>query len=255
MSQPEGLPDWKDSGAYGRLLRVGRTGFAWEWLRRDPAYRMASREQSGEPEAWGLHAYEDAAKAAPEARPMWTRSATPFVLQAAADPSKGRHRKSDLFDVLSLAPLSTLMSACGAERLLLSDGYRTIRLDVLRGTLGNGPVLLRYDLSGLSGAEAPLMVLRQFLHLVRTGRFSGPLHRPERKAARWILLLRTADALAAGARQRDIAAELLDATAMRTRWRTEDPSLRSRVQRLAREAARMAGGYRHPAGERDPRRE
>jgi hypothetical protein len=34
-----GLPDWRDMAAYSPLLAVGRQGFAWEYLRRNPEFR------------------------------------------------------------------------------------------------------------------------------------------------------------------------------------------------------------------------
>jgi hypothetical protein len=34
-----GLPDWRNMAAYSPLLRVGRQGFAWEYLRRNPEFR------------------------------------------------------------------------------------------------------------------------------------------------------------------------------------------------------------------------
>ena len=57
-------------------------------------------------------------------------------------------------------------------------------------------------------------------------------------------MLRARDALAAGADQREIAAELLSAEADEPRWRSRSPSTGSRAQRLVRGARRMsAGGY------------
>jgi hypothetical protein len=58
-------------------------------------------------------------------------------------------------------------------------------------------------------------------------------------------MLRAADALAAGAGQREIAQLLLSEEAGEPRWRTRAPSLRSQAQRLVRAARRMeSGSYR-----------
>jgi hypothetical protein len=148
----------------------------------------------------------------------------------------------DRFDLARLSHVASLIVDGGAERLLLASGARTVRIDIVSGSVRHGPVLLRYRLSGLTRVDAPLLVLRQLLALWRSGDFSRALHRPDPRAARRILLLRTHDALAAGASQRDIAAELLGREAGARRWRVEAPSLRSRVQRLVRDARRMAGG-------------
>lgn len=43
-----GLPDWHDAAPYARLVTLDRAGMAWEWLRRDPAYRLFHAESSSE---------------------------------------------------------------------------------------------------------------------------------------------------------------------------------------------------------------
>lgn len=234
-------PDWKDEDAYAPLLDVDRSGFAWEWLRRDRCYRKAA---GGEEAAqWGLHAFEAPDRDAIAARPVWRREVFPFVLEADATADGA---EDDRFNLERLARFATLLTGeAGAEHLLLSDGRRSIRIDIAEGTLRAEPVLLRYRLAGLTGVQAPLLVLRQLLALWRAGDFSAALHPPERRAARWALVLRASDALAAGASQREIAEYLLGREAAQRRWRVEASSLRSRAQRLVREARRMAdGGYR-----------
>ncbi|HVI06006.1 MAG TPA: DUF2285 domain-containing protein, partial [Sphingomicrobium sp.] len=63
-------------------------------------------------------------------------------------------------------------------------------------------------------------------------------------ARRHILQLRAFDALSDGANQRTIAFELLDRDAAKLRWRIEDPSLRSRAQRLVSDARQsISAGY------------
>lgn len=147
------------------------------------------------------------------------------------------------FDVKRLARFATLVtSPVGTEHWLLSDGRRPIRIDVAQGSLRVGPVLLRYRLAGFAGAQAPLLVLRRLFALWRSGDFSRALHPGEPRAARWILVLRAGDALAAGASQREIAECLLGGEATPRRWRVEASSVRSRAQRLVREARRMAAG-------------
>lgn len=245
--------DWRDAAAYAPLLRADRSVFAWEWLRRDPAYRAAAERAIGtasglargelpDPRRWGLHAFEAPHLGAPEARPMWHAEIHPYVLEADAAPA------TDACDTFELAPLygmATLITAAGRrEHLLISDGLRTIRLDVLSGSLMRGPVRLQYRLSGFGSVERPLLTLRRLLALWRTSRFSVGLHRVEARAGRFVLMLRASDALASGARQREIAAELLSAEAGDARWRVGAPTVRSRVQRLVRNARAMAaGGY------------
>lgn len=248
--QEEHAADWKDAAAYAPLLEADRSIFAWEWLRRDRGYRAAALAERPSaagswpaPERWGLHAFEDPRLAAPDARPLWRAAVHAPVLTALG---AGPGPASDAFDLARFAAMATILNdRQGREHLLVSDGLRTIRLDMLAGTVTGGPVQLRYLLTGFEAAERPLMTLRRLLALQRTGRFSCSLHRPESRARRWILMLRAYDALAAGAGQREIAAALLNRAAGERRWRSDAPSLRSQVQRLVRGARRMAsGGYR-----------
>lgn len=239
------MPDWRDAAAYAPLLEADRSIVAWEWLRREPSYREAalrSPRQRGTPAAaaWGLVAFEDPDLAAPAARPVWTAEADASVLTAlACECSSGR----DTLDLERFGAMSTIVAISDRrEHLLISDGLRLIRLDVLAGTLTQGPAELRYLLSGLGSAEKPLLTLRRFLALARTGRFSRSLHPREPRARRWALILRVHDALRAEADQREIARVLLSRDAGEPRWRSQAPSLRSRAQRLVREARRMAAG-------------
>jgi len=242
-------PDWRDAGPYAPLLKLERPGFAWEFLRRDPSYRAAALEAfrtrptaTPRPE-WGLHAFEHPDRAAPDARPVWREDVLPFILPIIA---VDQGPSNDRLDVGALRGLATLARMPGGrEHLLISDGFRSIRLDVVGGTLADGPVSLVYQLTGFDRLEPPLLVLRQLLALIRQGDFSPGLHRADRRAHRWVALLRARDAIDAGAGQREIAARLMNPDAAGPRWRVESPALRSRVQRLVRQASLMErGGYR-----------
>jgi hypothetical protein len=184
----EPAADWRDEALYAPLLGADRSIFAWEWLRRDHFYREAAvcalrgvqRPDDARPERWGLVRFEDPGRSAPIARPIWRSDAHPPVLAVSA---------STTFDLTNgfalgrFAPIATLASSAGTrQHLLLSEGLNTIRVDVLDGTLGAGPVELRYHLAGTASVERPLLTLRRLLALQQTGRFSRSLHPPEAKA-------------------------------------------------------------------------
>lgn len=240
-------PDWRNAAAYAPLLAADRSLLAWEWLRRDKAYRRASRMHWGSgtagrmarPERWGLHAFEPPDLAIPHARPVWRAERHPYVLPVHAIPGPAQ----DAFDLKLLAPQCRLVAGiAGREHLLICDGLRSIRIDVLKGSLRESRARLHYLIAGFECAEKPLLTLRRLLAFCRTGHFSASLHRSEARARRYVLMLRAADALASGAVQREIAAELLDGDARADRWRVRTPSLRSRVQRLVGNARAMTAG-------------
>jgi hypothetical protein len=241
------VADWTDAEVYAPLLAADRSILAWEWLRRVPGYREAARraingEGSADCALWGLHRFEDPALGALDARPIWRADHDPYVLKARA---RSKARLGDAFDLSRLSTPATMAAQEGAEHWLLSDGLRSVRVDVVDGTAVRGPVELRYLLAGRASAQRPLVTLRRLLALAEQGRFSRTLHAREPRARRWILALRTHDALTAGAKQREIAAALLSDDAAEARWRINAASLRSQVQRLVRAARGFVDdGYR-----------
>jgi hypothetical protein len=243
-----GVPDWTNPAAYAPLLRVERAGFAWEWLRRRPDYCSAARRALDRADvdfsiedpralAWNLHAFEDPDLAAPEARPVWTAAAHPWVMPAIARRSAAN---ADSLDLAQFDSLTRLVASRRGERLLLSDGSRSIRLDLRGDSLRDSTVSLSYELGGIQALERPLLLLRRLRAFVAAGRFVASLHPPPGRAARLIQLLRAYDGLRTGARHFDIADVLLRRGLERGRWRVHSPSVRAQAQRLARAARHMA---------------
>ena len=75
--------DWREGGGYQPLLAAERSLFAWEWLRRDPAYRaaaavaLASSAAAGRAMAaarFGLLQFED-----PGLGVIFDRAIPPFI--------------------------------------------------------------------------------------------------------------------------------------------------------------------------------
>lgn len=243
--------DWRDAAAYASLLDADRSLFAWEWLRRDPVYCAAAEEAlskgstgaaNAAAERFGLVAFEAPQLAVPHARPFWRSDSHPFVLMAE------RGKAEAAFDALEwdrFTGITRVISTDTSEHWLLSDGLRVIRLDGPHGAFSAEPLCPRYAIEGLISAEPPLLTLRRFLALCRTGDFSRSLHRRETRARRWIMMVRAHDALIAGADQRQIAREIFSRSVAEPCWRSRESSVRSQVQRLVRSARRFAsGGYR-----------
>jgi Uncharacterized conserved protein len=231
--------DWQVAREYSALMQCDRRAFAWEWLRRTPRYRRlwAARDRLpvGAPISVGLLAWIDPAIAAPEARPIWSPDVDPKVLQTRAGsraPGPGDH-----FDILALADyVSIAVDQAKREHWLISDGRWLIRLMHHDGTLLGRSTLLVHEIEGLDSAAPKIAALQQFLALTARGDMPAPLRPRESRAARWILELRTADALVAGASQKRIAEVLFGESVTLRRWRVESASYRSRVQRLVKAA-------------------
>lgn len=252
MAQPRAstVPDWTNASAYFPLLGLEHAGFAWEWLRRQPEYEAAARRALDRGEigqrwedksalAWNLHAFEDPDCSAPEARPVWTAAAHPWVVRASVERSSA---DEDVLDLERLGPLASLVPSPVGERLLLSDGYRSVRLDLRGSPIGCSPVRLTFELTGIEALDRPLLVLRRLRAIAVSGRFRPSLHPRVRRAHRLVQLLRTHDALLSGAGQADIAQVLLRQCLERSRWRIHSPSIRSQAQRLVGAARQMEKG-------------
>lgn len=246
-------PNWRDPEAYACLLDADRCLFAWEWLRRDPAYRAAAaiRASVGSSagalaaERFGLVRFEDADASVPRARPLWRSDVDPLVL--VGEFSSGRAAQATI-ELDRFSHLAHLVSDDETDHLLLTDGLRAIRLDAPLGAFSSEAMCLRFRVGGILLSEISVLALRRLLALVHRGRFARSLHRREARARRWILQLRTHDALTAGADLREIAEELLGRPAG-PGWRIRDPSLRSQAQRMVRSARAMAnGGFRQLLG-------
>ncbi len=232
--------NWRDAHAYERLLAGDRRCFAWEWLRRAPAYVEAWKKSGAAPGPCGLIGLEDPGADALSARPLWRSSFDRAVLHVEAGPPVG----DDCLDLGQFAGLLSIMSGDEArEHVLLSDGLRSIRLDVIGGSLRGGPAIVKWRVNGIAYAGPQLLALRQLSALVQHGRFARSLHRPERRARHWAAMLRVHDAIAAGQSHRDIVPMLLGVDVSGVRWRTGAGDARSRVQRLAAGArAAVAAG-------------
>lgn len=175
---------------------------------------------------------------------IWCAQFDPGALQVEAIPAPTGD--IDAIDPAWLGPwLSLVPGERGHEHAVISDGLRRIRLDVVAGSLTQGPVVLHYRLAGTHSLAPRLLPLRRLLALCTHRRFVSSLFPPDPRIARWIETLRVRDAIAEGASVAEIAAVLFGAERVVQDEARGSDSLRSRVRRLSREARSLAaGGYR-----------
>ena len=181
---------------------------------------------------------------AADASIFWRAGWDASVLAIKASPAPSSD--VDAFDIRRFHDLATVLRCPdGHELLLFSDGDHRLQLDITAGTVLNGPVRFRYELSGFQHIEAKILTLRRFVLLCRLGRFPRGLFTPERRARRWMLALQAYDAAHSGARQRDIAVALFSENIVRDDWHGRSDYLRLRVQRAIRHGQSLVnGGYR-----------
>jgi hypothetical protein len=191
---------------------------------------------------WGLLAFEDPRLAVPAARPLWAAEACGWVIGAVAKPAFDRE---DAFDLGKLCRFATLRSSEAAQHLLLSDGLRSIRLDVTGAPIAAGEVGLSFTLAGLKSLERPMIIISRLRSLAISGGFASSLYSSSQRTRRLVLMLRAFDAWRSGASHADVAEALLSNRLERRGWRIHSPSLRSQAQRLMRASRAMAeNGYR-----------
>lgn len=138
---------------------------------------------------------------------VWSAAVDPSVMTCFVEPIAPDHPDAFSLQRLTIAT-TTIVGTTGSEHLSISDGSRRIRLDIVSGTLLQGPVRLHYRLAGFDQAEARVSTLQQLLSFVRLCRFARGLHPRETKVDRWVMMLRAHDLVTLGASQRDIAGEL-----------------------------------------------
>jgi hypothetical protein len=233
--------DWLSADAYASLRRCDRHGFAWEWLRRSLAYRAAynpADDDAGIANAcrpFGLHCFEAPDIAWPAARPIWRRDVDDTVLLAVA----GRTTVAGPIDLCALAAPMSCHADVSGEHWLFADRGRHVRIDILGGSLGQGPTGLEFRLAGFPNCHGQIAAVERLAALAQRGRWPARNPPPERRAGRWALILRIHDAIATGASHREIAEQVLG-LADTPRWRIDAPSWRRRVQRLSESARQLA---------------
>lgn len=246
---------WPAADHYRYLDGAGLADLAWEWLRRDPGYRRRARDgvelfadrvtiveaAPGDcTDRWGCLDMPGAGRAWSEAPILWSATVDPSVLKVVARPARKSERHA--FDLHQCPAPAALVCTPGCEHLLLRAGHGSARLDIVSGTLLEGPVVLLFDFAAVDTIESAIGALHRFLDFQRTGTLPGaPAHGGQR-LRRQILALRVHDAIAAGASIRDVGIMLFGSERVRDEW--ADEALKSQCRRLIALAGEMTvGGY------------
>ena len=241
---------WHPAAAYLYVLHLDGPALAWEYLRRNPDYRLDwQQQQSGrrktQTEAaprWGLRLLEDPDRDSRDAEPDWIPDPDTVVLvRRDDDPSEGA--------------LPFHLWRYPGHKQLTHDGRRltltcqlvgsTLRL-AISSNLEDGMPHAYAVRAGDRCRERSQALDAQFslLEATQAPPIALTLLRPTRD---WILHMRALQALdgtIAGASQRQVAEVLFGLSTVAERW-SEDGDLRARVRRLTRRGqVYMSGRYR-----------
>jgi hypothetical protein len=249
------------------LTKLSRPGWAWEWLRRIGEYREHSSQvglpqkqlfrgndrvvivkpqRKSCPSKWGLHVIEDADQPYGKAAIFWRSELHPSILTVTARTAKS---SQNLFtvDVSQLHATTTVLKAeDGREHVLFSDGINCIQIEVLDGTILQGPVHLALQLNNLEPMRNDkLIAIKRLTALAVHKRFPSLLFAPEPDAARWLLWLEVRERFALGNGPTQIAQDLYGPQCSTGNRRTAHSRWAiSRVCRALKNANRMlSGGY------------
>ena len=231
---------WYPTAAYLYVLHLDDLGTAWEYLRRNPDYRLDWLRHHRRPKAaqqaahrWGLRLLEDPALDARDAHPAWLPGHVAVVqLYPDADPPQ-------------YAPAFTFWRIAGHKQLL-HDGKGLALMahspgHCLRFALAPGledGMAVAYAHRGEAAAPARGHSLQAALAAAKP--------RPTPTALLELHSLQALDATLAGASLREVAEGLFGVDAAAD-WYS-DGGLRSKVRRLVhRSDALMRGGYRRLA--------
>ncbi|WP_434403361.1 DUF2285 domain-containing protein [Sphingobium sp. DN12] len=243
---------------YAYLDHVDVAGLAWEWMRRDDAYRrlapsFSRRGPSGctifvpapphVQSRWGCLNVAAPALGADATQHLWTRDVDRSVLTVAA--ISAPTAPDVAFDLSQWRDRATIVRGADCEHVLVHTERGKLRFDVCDGTVMKGPVRIFLDvLNNDAGCQAAdnLRRLRDTL----VNRDAGhPARVPDQAHLRQIAALRTFDALADGASIRDVGIMLFGDARVRDEWLAPGDALKSTSRRLIAFARYMgSGGYR-----------
>jgi hypothetical protein len=235
---------WRACAAYLYILGLDAPALAWEYLRRNAAYRADWRSQRRKRKTaarWRLFAFEDPRLDARNAQPLWRPRPNNVVHLVALGLDAPRGEPFSLWPV-------------HGHKRLCHDGTSLL----LHTTLRNGTARVAIP-DGLSEGYAFAYVAivdaqaeRRWRDIKRTHRLLRPealqatfgaATRLERGALTHLRSLQALDGARAGASQRDIAAAVVGTARIDTEWRV-DGALRSQVRHwLRRGRLYRDGGY------------
>ena len=254
---------WQATAAYLYLLWLDAVSLAWEYLRRDPAYRacwcrFGRGDAADAARPWGLQRLEDPLLDARRAHPLWDNR-LPALLHVHAADGLAEEAAGATLDLWHMPGEKRLAALPAGFVLLVRDGPDCLRLRLGPGVLEGRPALCAVPLDARLRAQAAVLAAHAAglapgcrAHAARRAA-QGAVRAVSPTSMSHLRALQALDGALAGASQRRIAEVLYGRERVRGQWHA-DSALRAQLRHsLARGMALMRGGYRELAGLRQNR--
>lgn len=246
-----------EASEYTYLENADAAGLAWEWLRRDAAYRLLDPSIGtagpfgctvfplADPVVqarWGCLNVEKWCHGADRTRLLWSADTDRSVIPVAALPAKSDR---PLFDLRRWGDRTTIIHGSRCEHVQIQTVRGQVRLDIHHGTILSGPVELYVDIMSSERSPKRSETLARLSHLLLAGSVAGPDPQPGQFHQRQITALKVFDKLVDGASIRDVGVTLFGNERVVADWGDPSEALKSHSRRLIACARDMScGGYK-----------
>lgn len=257
MRERDFLPDWRNAGAYSYTEKLTRAGWAWEFLRRNSAFRADYArvvEASGPHRSkrigvremralnpWGIAWCDPPHVSALDAIVFWQPRMGTHVLELQVS-TLAPECESDtsLQDTVARA---VKLHSPGCCHLLLCDGLFRLQLR-LRGQFRRNGRLVMPVAFPRSALKARLRLLSCFHEFVHSGKLAAKYFPKDPRRVRFLMVLRALDGENAAASHQEIAVALFGLERVQSSWNDPRGHMRDSIRRaLKRGRTLMKGGY------------
>lgn len=248
------LVDWRDSGKYAYLATLTRDAWAWEFLRRNPAYRTAwadnrsSDRRAHEAEAgapFGLVDLEDPDLTALEARLLWQDKASSFVLPLhVVDPHTAGEGAALHFATLCEGAARYRRTKAVHHLLFLDEGRR-LQVAIRGGARSGRLCLFTQAPLDIATVRRRSWLMQRLAYFHAEGRLAPSLYPPDPRSRRLALVLQALDGWLNHASQQTIAQVVFPNRDVHADWRRPTgTTLRHQIRRMIQRGRwLMAGAY------------
>ena len=259
-------PDWTNGEIYAYTEKFSCRQWAWEFLRRNTAFRVAwnaaqsdygiagydgstpmivSQHDTPCLAAWGCLYCSSPDQNASTAVVFWSPDICAHVLKLHGFPLSAKLEATPFF-LRDIACSSTLLETPSPpQHLLFLEGGRSLQLAVEGSDVMKPARLMIGGAPHKALAGAQLRALQCFNDLRLSGRLYDSHFQRDLISPRMRHVLRMLDGALSGASQKQIAEKILGGTYTREHWNAPGRPVRDHVRRAIRRGyALMKGGYR-----------